>query len=112
MHGLPEAFAEYLQQTNERPTLSLGAIRGVAPFVHDVDLAGGDTYWSRSTPLNTAVIELGRARTSIGLDPSFTVLDRADSEDRLNLVRNDLGLAKKEARFPRKQTCSPSILTR
>ena len=53
MHGLPEAFAEYLQQTNERPTLSLGAIRGVAPFVHDVDLAGGETYWNRSTPLNT-----------------------------------------------------------
>jgi DNA helicase-2/ATP-dependent DNA helicase PcrA len=42
---------------------------------------------------------------SIGLDPSFTVLDRADSADRLNLVRNDLGLAKKEARFPRKETC-------
>src|SRR6516162_4958595 len=42
---------------------------------------------------------------SIGLDPSFTVLDRADSADCLNLVRNDLGLAKKEARFPRKETC-------
>jgi DNA helicase-2/ATP-dependent DNA helicase PcrA len=42
---------------------------------------------------------------SIGLDPSFTVLDRADSADRLNLVRNDQRLAKKEARFPRKQTC-------
>jgi DNA helicase-2/ATP-dependent DNA helicase PcrA len=42
---------------------------------------------------------------SIGLDPSFTVLDRTDSEDRLNLVRNDLGLAKKQARFPRKGTC-------
>jgi DNA helicase-2/ATP-dependent DNA helicase PcrA len=42
---------------------------------------------------------------SIGLDSSFTVLDRADSEDRLNLVRNGLGLAKNEARFPRKQTC-------
>jgi DNA helicase II / ATP-dependent DNA helicase PcrA len=41
----------------------------------------------------------------VGLDPSFTVLDRADSEDRLNLVRNDLGLAKKQARFPRKGTC-------
>ena len=41
----------------------------------------------------------------VGLDPSFTVLDRTDSEDRLNLVRNDLGLAKKEARFPRKHTC-------
>jgi GAF domain-containing protein len=65
MHGLPEAFAEYLQQTNESPTLSLGAIRGVAPFVHDVDLAGGDTYRNRSTPLNAAVIELGRARTGL-----------------------------------------------
>ena len=42
---------------------------------------------------------------SIGLDPSFTILDRADAADRLNLVRNDLGLAKMEARFPRKETC-------
>ena len=42
---------------------------------------------------------------SIGLDPSFTVLDRADSADRLNFVRNELGLAKTEARFPRKDTC-------
>jgi DNA helicase II / ATP-dependent DNA helicase PcrA len=42
---------------------------------------------------------------NIGLDPSFTVLDRPDSADRLNLVRNDLGLAKKQARFPQKATC-------
>ena len=42
---------------------------------------------------------------SIGLDPSFTVLDRADSADLLNLVRSDLGLAKETARFPRKETC-------
>ena len=42
---------------------------------------------------------------SVGLDPSFTVLDRADSADCLNLVRNDLGLTKTEARFPRKETC-------
>jgi DNA helicase II / ATP-dependent DNA helicase PcrA len=42
---------------------------------------------------------------NIVLDPSFTVLDRSDSEDRLNLVRNELGLAKKQTRFPRKQTC-------
>jgi len=47
----------------------------------------------------------------VGLDPSFTVLDRTDSEDRLNLVRNDLGLAKKGARFPRKAT-SPFIRAR
>src|SRR6266478_7912731 len=42
---------------------------------------------------------------SIGLDPSFTVLDRSDSADRLNFVRNELGLATTEARFPLKDTC-------
>lgn len=42
---------------------------------------------------------------SIGLDPSFTVLDRADAADLLNLVRSDLGLTKKASRVPRKETC-------
>src|SRR4029079_11666035 len=49
---------------------------------------------------------------SIGFDPSFTVLDRADAADRLNFVRNELGLAKTEARFQRKDTCSLSTRTR
>jgi DNA helicase-2/ATP-dependent DNA helicase PcrA len=43
---------------------------------------------------------------SIGLDPSFTVLDRSDSADLINLVRHDLGLAKKRSRFPKKDTCT------
>jgi len=43
--------------------------------------------------------------TAVGLDPSFTVLDRSDSADLLNVVRNDLGLAKLAARFPKKDTC-------
>jgi DNA helicase-2/ATP-dependent DNA helicase PcrA len=42
---------------------------------------------------------------AVALDPSFTVLDRSDSADLLNVVRNDLGLAKLPARFPRKDTC-------
>lgn len=41
----------------------------------------------------------------IGIDPSFTVLDRADAADRIDFVRNELGLAKTQARFPRKETC-------
>ena len=41
----------------------------------------------------------------ISLDPAFTVLDRSDSADLMNLVRNDLGLAKRTRRFPRKGTC-------
>ena len=42
---------------------------------------------------------------SIGIDPDFTVHDRADSEDLLNVVRAELGLARTDRRFPRKGTC-------
>lgn len=42
---------------------------------------------------------------AIGLDQAFTVLDRSDSADLLNLTRNELGLAKKSRRFPKKSTC-------
>jgi DNA helicase-2/ATP-dependent DNA helicase PcrA len=41
----------------------------------------------------------------IGLKPSFTILDRSDAADLMDVVRHDLGLSKKEARFPRKETC-------
>ena len=42
---------------------------------------------------------------SIGLDPSFTVLDREDSADLLDVLRHQLGYARTEKRFPRKATC-------
>ena len=42
---------------------------------------------------------------ALGLDAAFTVLDRSDSADLVNLVRNELGLAKQATRFPRKDTC-------
>ncbi|MCA1454071.1 ATP-dependent helicase [Bradyrhizobium sp. BRP22] len=41
----------------------------------------------------------------IGLDPSFTIHDREDSADLINLVRHDLGFSKTETRFPTKGTC-------
>jgi DNA helicase-2/ATP-dependent DNA helicase PcrA len=41
----------------------------------------------------------------IGIDPSFTIHDREDSADLMNLVRHDLGLSKTESRFPTKGTC-------
>jgi DNA helicase II / ATP-dependent DNA helicase PcrA len=43
--------------------------------------------------------------SSLSLDPSFTVLDREDSADLLDLLRHQLGFAKTEKRFPRKGTC-------
>jgi DNA helicase II / ATP-dependent DNA helicase PcrA len=39
------------------------------------------------------------------LDPQFSVLDRGDSADLMDEVRQELGLAQKEQRFPRKDTC-------
>ncbi len=42
---------------------------------------------------------------AVGLDAGFTVLDRSDAEDLLNLVRHELGFSKLATRFPRKGTC-------
>jgi DNA helicase-2/ATP-dependent DNA helicase PcrA len=39
------------------------------------------------------------------LDPQFSVIDRADSADVMDSLRQELGLAAKEQRFPRKETC-------
>ncbi|MGH8170233.1 MAG: ATP-dependent helicase [Steroidobacteraceae bacterium] len=39
------------------------------------------------------------------LDPQFSVLDRGDSADLIDTLRQELGLAQKEQRFPRKDTC-------
>ena len=41
----------------------------------------------------------------IGLDGAFTIHDREDSADLINLVRHDLGLSKTDERFPAKNTC-------
>jgi DNA helicase II / ATP-dependent DNA helicase PcrA len=41
----------------------------------------------------------------IGLPTTFTIHDREDSADLMNLVRHDLGFSKTEKRFPMKGTC-------
>jgi DNA helicase-2/ATP-dependent DNA helicase PcrA len=41
----------------------------------------------------------------IGLDPSFTIHDRGDSEDLLAIVRHEIGLSATKNRFPGKGTC-------
>src|SRR5712672_4602645 len=42
---------------------------------------------------------------AIGLDRAFTIHDREDSADLLNLIRHDLGFSKTDRRFPAKGTC-------
>lgn len=61
------------------------------------DVAGG-TYHSFS------YLILRKYADKIGFKRGFTVLDRSDSEDLINLIRADMGLSLKETRFPRKDT--------
>ncbi|HKW85751.1 MAG TPA: UvrD-helicase domain-containing protein, partial [Nitrospiraceae bacterium] len=53
---------------------------------------------------SVANILLRRYGRPIGLEPGFTILDRGDAEDLINLVRTQLGLSEKDKRFPRKGT--------
>src|SRR4029077_3279829 len=41
----------------------------------------------------------------IGLTPSFTILDRSDAADLMNIVRHDGHQSTKKSRFPKKDTC-------
>jgi DNA helicase-2/ATP-dependent DNA helicase PcrA len=45
---------------------------------------------------------LRRQARRLGLEPNFTILDRGDAEDVVNLLRARAGLDRKERRFPRK----------
>ena len=46
-----------------------------------------------------------RHSTQLGLSPNFSVLDRGDAADLMDVVRHELGYSKAERRFPRKDTC-------
>ena len=47
----------------------------------------------------------GNTPGQIGLNPDFTIHDREDAADLMNLVRHQLGFSKMESRFPTKATC-------
>ncbi len=71
---------------------------GGSSFVRDARVWGG-TFHAIATRL------LRLYGKSIGLAAGFTIHDRSDSEDLLNVVRTELGLAKSDKRFPKKGTC-------
>lgn len=53
---------------------------------------------------STANAILRKYGKPIGLEPSFTILDRSDSEDIIKLLRSNQGFGDKEKQFPRKGT--------
>jgi len=86
------------EMTRRVERIAAGAAEGASPIlVTPVSWSG--TFHSVGARL------LRYHARDIGLDPSFTIHDREDSADLMNLVRHELGLSTKAKRFPAKGTC-------
>jgi DNA helicase-2/ATP-dependent DNA helicase PcrA len=83
------------------PTQAVGA--ATVPSVFAAGGAGARVWGG--TFHSTAARLLRMHGRDIGLDPGFTILDRADSEDLMGTIRANLGLARLDRRFPQKATC-------
>ena len=74
-------------------------IRRAQRVVGNLDLPWAGTFHAIGARL------LRMHALALGLDPAFTVLDRGDAADLIDLVRADRGVAKGDRRFPKKDTC-------
>ncbi len=83
----------FTRKASEQMLQRVGALIGLRS-----DRVTGGTFHSVA---NMLLRRYGRA---IGLEPGFTILDRGDSEDVINLLRTQHGLNDKARRFPRKNT--------
>ena len=75
------------------------AQRIVGEVAKDVKLPWSGTFHSIANRL------IRKNARRVGLDEAFSVLDRGDAADLMDVVRHELGLSKSEKRFPRKDTC-------
>ena len=90
--------------------------RAAAEMTRRVERILGDLMQTRAAAVADAMVWAGTFHSvgarllreyaeDIGLAPTFTIHDREDSADLMNLVRHDLGFSKTEKRFPTKGTC-------
>jgi DNA helicase-2/ATP-dependent DNA helicase PcrA len=88
-----------IQDSNsERGTDAPGTgTRNLEP--HPVRLPWSGTFHSIANRL------IRRHAAAVGLDASFSVLDRGDAADLMDVLRHELGCSKADKRFPRKDTC-------
>ena len=97
------AAEEMLRRAHRIVAQSLAAKRGggsaASPEASGVRLPWAGTFHSVANRL------LRRYARHIGLEPGFSVMDRGDSADLLDVARHELELSSKERRFPRKDTC-------
>ncbi len=89
------AAAEMIRRVERITAAALGPAAGI--------MAEGLTWAGTFHAVGARLLRDNAAE--IGLDPAFTIHDREDSADLMNLVRHDLGFSKSESRFPTKGTC-------
>ena len=87
----------------ERITASVVNANGISTSGIGAAIAGALT-WSGTFHAVGARL-LREYALEIGLDRAFTIHDREDSADLINLIRHDLGFSRTETRFPAKGTC-------
>ncbi|HEX6266920.1 MAG TPA: ATP-dependent helicase, partial [Burkholderiales bacterium] len=75
------------------------AQRIVGEVMKEVRLPWSGTFHSIANRL------IRRHCKAVGLGESFSVLDRGDAADLMDLARHERGLSKAQKRFPRKDTC-------
>jgi DNA helicase-2/ATP-dependent DNA helicase PcrA len=112
--GVPPERILLLTFTRRAAAEMLRRAEGVLRKLHDSG-AVPDGFRTERVPASTRVWGgtfhaiatrlLRRYAKAIGLAPGFTIHDRTDSEDFLNVIRTELGLAKSDRRFPKKGTC-------
>ena len=71
---------------------------------HTNPLPAGVLPWS-GTFHSVANRLLRSFAANLGLDPGFSVLDRGDAADVLDVARHELALSRRPRRFPKKDTC-------
>jgi len=79
-------------------------VRASAPGSEAAPLPSGGLPWS-GTFHSVANRLLRRYAHNLGLDPGFSVLDRGDAADIMDVVRHEQKLTRTARRFPKKDTC-------
>jgi len=108
--GVDPARILLLTFTRRAAAEMIRRVDGVLGQLHRASLAAGQPapraqrIWGGTFHAIAARL-LRKYGKAIDLDPQFTIHDRSDSEDLLNVVRTALGLARNDRRFPKKGTC-------
>ena len=89
--------AEEMNRRVEAIVLEAACERALAPGQLKLEWSG--TFHAVGNRL------LRQFAVNLGLDPGFSVLDRGDAADVMDVVRDELDLSSRERRFPRKDTC-------